>query len=1493
MKVQAMIFNKKILKASLVLSVLLGGKEVLVAKDCSTIFCDKASKNTKPILFKPKSFLMFDSNNQFATSTPLDNLNGKSVNYAGKTFSNSVNLSDGTIGSSSANYAGVTFNGTNNQFKDIIFNDGGGITFGTSKSQNTFNGVVFNNINVAGSPTFNGTNTFTNGVTFNSGSIDGSITFNDGKSVFNTDTTFSKITLNNYNNSTLTFNGINNQFNNTIFSNGQYHAYYNYDSSHNFITFGTSKSYNTFNDVTFYNYEYYGSSILTFNGTNTFTNGVTFNGGSSTFNNSITFNGSTKNTITNQGNSILTFKGTNNQFNNATFNNGLQTGSPNNSITFGTLKSQNTFNDITFNNASSGNNCYNSSGNTIACNTLTFNGTNTFTNGVTFNGGSSTFNGNVTFNNVIQNAINAYNGSTLTFKGVNNQFNNVTFNNGKQNSYYNNSIIFGTSKSQNTFNDVVFNNASGSNNCKDSNGYTIACKNTLTFNGTNTFTNGVTFNGGSSTFNNSITFNGSTKNTINNYGGSSLTFSGANNQFDNTTFNNGKQNSHHNNSITFGTLDSQNTFNDITFNNASSGNNCYNSSGNTIACNTLTFNGTNTFTNGVTFNGGSNIFNGYVVFNNATLSGSGNFSFNNGTIIFQGIDTLNSSNSPFVNQNNGNQNTDDITFAGNSALSLNYTLAENKTYSIIDTNGTIIFNNLSDLYKLIEVDGIKGSLDKIVSNTINNNARLAQANLINKTYDVVYDDINGKDIILQETFTNNSISVKEIASFSSKQTDTKIYKEDYSSAQADLKTANTDIQANTTAQKDDKTLAQNSSSVANDLQNLNTDAKNITNAKNTLQQDLNNEQKAEGTGNFRESHNKVIADKQNLANAEKQFTTDDKILTSGIVDSNNKVLASDTKNAKSELNIANRDIQTNTTAQKDDKTLAQNSSSVANDLQNLSKDASVISQDESVVSMGLVKELQDVSNAKAFANEQAQTTKNLQNLANAEQAFSNEQNTLQNDVKIAQEEQKAKEKEQALKKANTQIYNQDSSSAKSELNTANTDIQANTTAQANDESIAQNSSSVAKDLKQLNTDSQNITKAQQALQQDLSNEQQAIGKSNFDTYHNKIASDEQNLANAEQAFTNEQTTLQNDVKIAQEEQKAKEQKDNPNQTQNTPTKVTIDGLTPITIDLTPTTFAINKTEPSLIHMQDNLKILQSALKGIHNLYDNSLVSSLQNAFNAVNEITSELNNNSKVSLTSLNSQMSNANEALSILATQIQNSIDSSLSNGNENKENLKLLANTLSVIQNASKVVHQAQTNVSQVATSSITYTQPITQTQRANSSAYGLDIQIGYKYFFGKKKHFGIRGYATYSYMYSSANTAISNKDNNLGKTNHHTYGAGFDFLYNFYESKNGIYTTGILLGIELLGSTWDNSNYALLNDYVKDIKALGGKAHIHMSNFQLPLIIGFRSNFSKHSGIELGFKIPLITNDYFTSSLKGYKETIIYRDNVNLYFNYVVNF
>ncbi len=1177
-----MIFNKKFLKVSLVLSMLLSGEEVL-AKDCSTIFCDKANKDTKSILFKPKSFLMFDSNNQFATSVPLDNLKGKSVNYTGQTFNNSVNLYNGTIGNNN-NGSSLTFSGIDNQFKDITFNNGkqGG---------------------------------------------------NGG----------------------------------------------------NFIDFGILNSHNTFSNVIFNGSKNYKCrticSYIKFNGNNTFTNGVTFNDAFATFYSSITFNGSKQNTIAIEDGSLIEFIGANNQFNDTIFNVGKQ-GS---SINFSGASNQ--FNDTIFNVGKQGGN---------GDNHITF--------------GDSTHNLNT--------------------------FNNTTFNIGKQGNSGGNSVWF---NGQNTFNNITF-NGSYNSECianKDCGGISFYYDSSI-------FTNGVTFNDALATFYGSITFNGSKQNTITIEDGSSIYFSGANNQFNDTIFNVGKQGGNGDNNITFGNVNGKSQ---------------------------------NDYTNDTFLNYGSSIFYFYGLnnqFSNATFDGNGSYRFfDSGIIAFNGTNTLDNSNSPFGNQNGNNQNTDNITFASNSVLNLNYALTKNTSYSIINTSGTIDYGNLNDLYKLIEVGGIKGSLEKIVSNTLNNNARLAQANSINKTYDVVYDDINGKDIVLKETFTNNSISVKEIASFSSKQTDTKIYNKDSSSAQKDLNTANTDKQANITAQATDKTLAiSNPTTVGKDLKQLNTDSQNITNAQQALQQDLSNEQQAIGTSNFDTYHNKIASDEQNLAKAEQTFTNEQNTLQNDVT----------TAQAKQNQSTNNPHIVSGNGSQEHHNNSNKNTN-------------------------GGKSHTPSIPTPHNNQSPQPKTTP----LSPTPPIPSTHQKDKADNTPIKSDPNKNQSKNQSPSAESTTNHNNGSNSKQSK--------NANSSPKKNPSS------------------------------------------GSTPTHH----------------------VISNPTS-------------NPNPT--TPTKIAINGTT---ITLAPNSFKINQTTTSFLQLQNNLSELKTALENQNstlNSYENTksykeITKDLNNAFSLIKQVSDTLKNNSKVSLTSLNNQMSNANEALNTLVAQIQNSIDSSLSNSNDNKENLKLLANTLSVIQNASKVVHQAQANVSQVATSSITYKEPTTQTQRTNSSAYGLDIQIGYKYFFGKKKHFGIRGYATYSYMYSSANTAISNKDNNLGKTNHHTYGAGFDFLYNFYESKNSLYTTGILLGVELLGSTWDNSNYALLNDYAKDIKALGGKAHLHTSAFQLPLVIGFRSNFSKHSGIELGFKIPLITNDYFTSNLKGYKETIIYRDNVNLYFNYVVNF
>ncbi|WP_050782211.1 outer membrane beta-barrel protein [Helicobacter suis] len=46
----------------------------------------------------------------------------------------------------------------------------------------------------------------------------------------------------------------------------------------------------------------------------------------------------------------------------------------------------------------------------------------------------------------------------------------------------------------------------------------------------------------------------------------------------------------------------------------------------------------------------------------------------------------------------------------------------------------------------------------------------------------------------------------------------------------------------------------------------------------------------------------------------------------------------------------------------------------------------------------------------------------------------------------------------------------------------------------------------------------------------------------------------------------------------------------------------------------------------------------------------------------------------------------------------------------------------------------------------------------------------------------------------------------------------------------------------------------------------KLPGEHASMNTSYFQLPINLGFRTNFTKHQGLELGLRIPLVTNYYY---------------------------
>ncbi|BCZ18194.1 hypothetical protein NHP190003_14760 [Helicobacter sp. NHP19-003] len=174
--------------------------------------------------------------------------------------------------------------------------------------------------------------------------------------------------------------------------------------------------------------------------------------------------------------------------------------------------------------------------------------------------------------------------------------------------------------------------------------------------------------------------------------------------------------------------------------------------------------------------------------------------------------------------------------------------------------------------------------------------------------------------------------------------------------------------------------------------------------------------------------------------------------------------------------------------------------------------------------------------------------------------------------------------------------------------------------------------------------------------------------------------------------------------------------------------------------------------------------------------------------------------------------------------------------------------------------------------------------QSGSVNGDLYGFNAQLGYKHFFGKKKRFGLRYYGSFSYQYGKIQaTALSNL----------VYGAGADALYNFYESTNGRYTTGLFVGFMLAGSTWLLKDAKGYKSLANSLKAGGWQVRQHTTYFQIPLNVGFRSNVSKHHGFEVGLRIPLALNSYLKAQKNQELLDLSYKRNVSVFVNYVYNF
>ncbi|WP_187950948.1 outer membrane beta-barrel protein [Helicobacter pylori] len=198
-------------------------------------------------------------------------------------------------------------------------------------------------------------------------------------------------------------------------------------------------------------------------------------------------------------------------------------------------------------------------------------------------------------------------------------------------------------------------------------------------------------------------------------------------------------------------------------------------------------------------------------------------------------------------------------------------------------------------------------------------------------------------------------------------------------------------------------------------------------------------------------------------------------------------------------------------------------------------------------------------------------------------------------------------------------------------------------------------------------------------------------------------------------------------------------------------------------------------------------------------------------------------------------------------------------------------------------------------VAQAQATYTPSVVNTNNYGQM-YGVDAMAGYKWFFGKTKRFGFRSYGYYSYNHANLSFVGSQLGimEGASQVNNFTYGVGFDALYNFYESKEGYNTAGLFVGFGLGGDSFIVQGESYLKSQMQICNNTAGcSASMNTSYFQMPVEFGFRSNFSKHSGIEVGFKLPLFTNQFYKERGVDGSVDVFYKRNFSIYFNYMINF
>ncbi|MGL2460636.1 outer membrane protein [Helicobacter pylori] len=527
--------------------------------------------------------------------------------------------------------------------------------------------------------------------------------------------------------------------------------------------------------------------------------------------------------------------------------------------------------------------------------------------------------------------------------------------------------------------------------------------------------------------------------------------------------------------------------------------------------------------------------------------------------------------------------------------------------------------------------------------------------------------------------------------------------------------------------------------------------------------------------------------------------------------------------------------------------------------------------------------------------------------------------------------------------AQTQTQNTASSDSKEATTLENTASTDNTTATTDEAYTTSTDTTVADAAKQVETDNTAVQNDEKTLKTDVAKVQADASTKDFDETTFKADQQaeqtaETNLQKAEEQLTNDQnalnTDLQDQTKTPTPPAKKDETSGSGDKNQHTASGggTPSSGGTPsasgssVASQLTKDTTMVNNLKSVSVSgmnttlsgvetMSQQTATISALLSGNPNLGSvipnaqglNSVFSALESAqntlkgyLNSSSATIGQLTNGSNAVVGALDKAINQVDMALSDLsATDTQKTQAVTLATTGSSTTTtdainfLNALKNNLTAQKDAFMNVHKnIQTAVAQA---QATYTPSVINTNNYGQM-YGVDAMAGYKWFFGKTKRFGFRSYGYYSYNHANLSFVGSQLGimEGASQVNNFTYGVGFDALYNFYESKEGYNTAGLFVGFGLGGDSFIVQGESYLKSQMHICNNTAGcSASMNTSYFQMPVEFGFRSNFSKHSGIEVGLKLPLFTNQFYKERGVDGSVDVFYKRDFSIYFNYMINF